>query len=112
MNAREMIRNAPSEIIHIPPAYQRFQSVLDLPHAAVAVIRNSPSTIRTLSMSDTNYSTLFLYFIHPLLTYDVSCIVQPIPGHYVIELKAPNSSNTPSNSQYTSVPNSTSTWPV
>jgi hypothetical protein len=112
-----MIHNAPSKIIHIPPEYQRFQSVLDLPLAAAAVIRNSPSTTRTLGMSDANYSTLLLLLLllllfHPLLTYNISCIVQSVPGQYAIELNASNSSNKGNNRQDTGLPDSTSTWPV
>ncbi len=50
IDKQEMMANA-SEIIHMPPQYQRFKSLLDLPHAATAIIRHSPSTTRTLGMS-------------------------------------------------------------
>jgi hypothetical protein len=108
-----MISNALPEIVHIPPEYQRFKSSLDIPRAAAAIIRHSPSTTRTLGMSVKNCSTLlFLFFIHSLFTYGVSCIVRSIPGQYTIELKVQNSSNEASDHQDTNLPNSTSTWPV
>ena len=38
------------EVIHIPLQYQRFNGLLDLPHAAAAIIRHSASSTRTLCM--------------------------------------------------------------
>jgi hypothetical protein len=46
---RQKIRNV-AELIHIPPEFQQFESSLDLPHAAAAVLRNSSSASRTLGI--------------------------------------------------------------
>ncbi len=61
------------EVIHIPTPYQQFKSSLDIPLAAAAALRNTPSTSRTLVRSSTD--------------------------QYYVEINAPNSTNKTGNGQ-------------